>query len=517
MDLSRELLKDVKCFSVKYTGGDWLRRSNATNVEVQRAGARTHSCLINLRTPSAGLSGFTVRQRPQVHGKRSAGIPERSLLQVERSCSSSSPPGRAMRSVAATGKNNFNLDDPFDYGPDEDLEYGELMSKGKQGVEEPRPREDRSNPYGFLDFPAQHNAELTTLGLYVRQDVRRCLCWVAGGVYENLLFFPVIKLLKAKYPGVKVDIVASPRGKQTYEMNKYVNKAFAFDVDAEWLEPAELAENLGVLRGQYYDMILSTKYAGFKHCTTLFMIGGRTRRISYVVPYQVEWVSTKFLTQAIQPPRENLPEGGYNMYKEMIDYVRQPENGVPEEPVPIMEVGVPKRVRSVAQSKYTEAGVKPGKYVVFHGLESDSAASMQSLGDTDSLLPASFWAQLKASAGVPALIVVPNLKDKKKVLEACGDDAHVVFITTPGQLGAVIRDSVGVVSTNTAAVQIAVAFNKPSVAIFGSDDKASLFVPSFAQKLKVVTSKTGKLADVDIQEAISAWKSASMEQVAVAA
>ncbi|KAL2630237.1 hypothetical protein R1flu_014923 [Riccia fluitans] len=454
----------------------------------------------------------SLRQRSKFHAVRLTGIHDRQPPHMERS----SLPGRAMPPAAAARKDSNRLDDPFDYGPDEDLEYGDLMSKGKQGVEEPRPRDNKASPYGFLEFPAQHNVEITTLGLYVRKDVRRCLCWVAGGVYENLLFFPMIKLLKSRYPGVKVDIVTSARGKQTYEMNKYVNKAMAFDVDAEWVEPAELAEFLGVLRDSYYDMILSTKYAGFKHCTTMFMVGGRTRRISYVLPYHAEWVSNKFLNKAIEPPRENLAEGGYNMYKEMIDYIRQPSNGVPEEPVPIMEVGVPKRVRGVAQNKYTEAGVVAGKYVVFHGVESDSSASMQSLGDSDSLLPASFWAQLKASAGMPVLIVVPNMKDKKKVYKACGNDAHVVFITTPGQLGAVIRDSAGVVSTNTAAVQIAVAFDKPSVAIFGSDDKASLFVPYFAKKLKVVTSKTGKLADVDVEETVSAWKAATAEQVPVA-
>ncbi|BBN07775.1 hypothetical protein MPTK1_4g06360 [Marchantia polymorpha subsp. ruderalis] len=417
--------------------------------------------------------------------------------------------------VARASKNM--LDDPFDFGEDEDLEYGDLMSEGKQGVEPPRPRKDKNSKYGFLDFPGYHNLEIASLGLYVRKDVRRCLCWVAGGVYENLLFFPVIKLLKARYPGVKVDIVTSARGKQVYEMNKYVNKAYAFDVDAEWVEPVELNEFIGVLRDQYYDMVLSTKYAGFKHCTTLYMIGGRTRRISYVLPYHSEWVSNSFLTTSLMPPRENLADGGYHMYKELIDYLAQPGNGVPEQAVPMMEVGVPKRVRAVATSKYTEAGVEAGKFVVFHGVESDSGASMQTKGDSDSLLPPEFWAKLKASAGTSVLVVIPNMKDKKKVIAACGDDVHVVFITTPGQLGAIIRDSAGVVSTNTAAVQIAIAFNKPSVAIFGSDEKASLFVPPLAKKCKVVTSKTGKLADVEVDEAISAWKSAYLGQLALTA
>lgn len=52
-------------------------------------------------------------------------------------------------------------------------------------------------------------------------------------------------------------------------------------------------------------MILSTTCAGFKHCATLFMIGGRTRRVSYVPKYHSDWVSSHFLTEAFVTPREN--------------------------------------------------------------------------------------------------------------------------------------------------------------------------------------------------------------------
>jgi len=32
------------------------------------------------------------------------------------------------------------------------------------------------------------------------------------------------------------------------------------------------------------------------------------------------------------------------------------------------------------------------------------------------------------------LFVIPNEKDRQRVQEACGEDAHIVFITTPGQV-----------------------------------------------------------------------------------
>lgn len=71
---------------------------------------------------------------------------------------------------------------------------------------------------------------------------------ISGGVYENLLFFPAIQLIKDRYPGVQIDVVASERGKQTYELNKNVRWANAYDPDDEFPEPAEYTDMVGVLK-----------------------------------------------------------------------------------------------------------------------------------------------------------------------------------------------------------------------------------------------------------------------------
>jgi len=116
------------------------------------------------------------------------------------------------------------------------------------------------------------------------------------------------------------------------------------------------------------------------------------------------------------------------------------------------------------------------------------------------------------------VFVIPNEKERLKVQESCGEDSHIVFITTPGQvclqlrffyfslvnfvrfnfsffgyinahhecammgcpteleiavidlcigwgieqLTALISDSSGVVTTNTVALQLAIAMKKPT-------------------------------------------------------
>jgi hypothetical protein len=153
-------------------------------------------------------------------------------------------------------KNNPWLD-PFDDGEDPNIEYGSLFSDGKQD-EDPRPPDNpNNNPYGFLKFPAGYMVEIAPLGLKVRGDVRRCCCVVSGGVYENLLFFPMIQLIKDRYPGVQIDVVGSERGKQCYELNKNVRWANVFDPDDEFPEPAEYTDFVGQLKVGWQAYILN--------------------------------------------------------------------------------------------------------------------------------------------------------------------------------------------------------------------------------------------------------------------
>ncbi|KAH6821190.1 NDH-dependent cyclic electron flow 1 [Perilla frutescens var. hirtella] len=118
---------------------------------------------------------------------------------------------------------------------------------------------------------------------------------------------------------------------------------------------------------------------------------------------------------------------------------------------------------------------------------------MQSRGDTDSLLPIEIWDEI-------ALFVIPHEKERENVEDVVGEDASIVFITCPGQLAALINNSAGVIATNTAALQLANAREKLSVALFCSDEKANVFVPEPEEKkCAVITSKTGKLIDIDVE------------------
>lgn len=78
----------------------------------------------------------------------------------------------------------------------------------------------------------------------------------------------------------------------------------------------------------------------------------------------------------------------------MVDWLGRPFRSVPRQPVPPLRVSISRKLKEVVAEKYRGAGVEKGKYIVIHCIESDSKASMQSRGDTDSLLPIHVWAEI---------------------------------------------------------------------------------------------------------------------------
>ncbi|KAL8139342.1 hypothetical protein V2J09_005363 [Rumex salicifolius] len=404
--------------------------------------------------------------------------------------------------------------DPFDDGEDPTMDFGSHYADGKQD-EDPRPPDNPNSPSGYLKFPPGYAVEVASLPLKIRGDVRRCCCVISGGVYENLLFFPAIQLIKDRYPGVQIDVVTSSRGKQCYELNKNVRWAEFFDIEDQFPDPAEYTDMVGILKNRYYDMVLSTKLAGIGHAAFLFMTTARDR-VSYIYPNVNAAGAGLFLSETFTPNSTNLSDGGYNMYKDMVEWLGKPGRKVPRHYVAPLKVSLSRKLKEYVEAKYKKLGVEKGKYIVIHGLKADSKATMQSRGDIDSLLPIEIWSMIaKEIREFTPVFVIPHENVREDVEEIIGENAKIMFITTPGQLAALINDSAGVISTNTAAILLAHAREKACIALFGSEEKAKIFVPNQEEnKFTIVSSQTGKLIDIDVQAVKDAIKVFNVSSVA---
>lgn len=78
----------------------------------------------------------------------------------------------------------------------------------------------------------------------------------------------------------------------------------------------------------------------------------------------------------------------------MVEWLGRPARNVPRQPVPPLKVSISKKLKAYVEAKYSKAGAEKRKFVVIHGIETDSVASMRSKGDTDCLLPIRVWAEI---------------------------------------------------------------------------------------------------------------------------
>ncbi|KAG6510511.1 hypothetical protein ZIOFF_028535 [Zingiber officinale] len=369
---------------------------------------------------------------------------------------------------------------------------GTCDQRHSETEEDPRPPDNPSNPYGFLKFPMGFNVELASLVSKVRGDVRLCCCVISGGVYENLLFFPVIQLIKDRYPDVQINVVASPRGKQVYEVNKNVRWANVYDLDEDFPEPAEYVNMIGLLKTQnvHQNVCLfslpSDGYgddAGSVLCDVekgqlghvevragrvapaavvagesgvrRVEVGGRDDDGAWKAPPRVIVAPKLVASAATEPiveqhraqrhrvgsvsPDIEVPVPAhtsckqFHQYDEMEEWLGRPFRNVPRHPVSPLRVSISKKLRAYVEEKYSKVGVRKGGAC--------------------------------GNRGVKPLFVIPHEKVIEDVEEVVGDDTHILFITTPGQLAALVDDAIRVIATNTAALQLANARNKPSLQI----------------------------------------------------
>ncbi|GFZ17246.1 NDH-dependent cyclic electron flow 1 [Actinidia rufa] len=155
-------------------------------------------------------------------------------------------------------------------------------------------------------------------------------------------------------------------------------------------------------------------------------------------------------------------------YHQMTDWLRRSFRSVLRHLVPPLKVSISRKLKEVVEEKYKSVGAAKGK-------------------------------------GVQPIFVIPHEKLREDVEDVVGYDDSIVFITIPEQLAALINDSAGVIATNTAAIQLAHARGKPSITLFSSAEKARAFMPNAEErKCTVVSSKTGKLVDIDVEAVKSA-------------
>ncbi|MHC5609866.1 MAG: glycosyltransferase family 9 protein [Nostoc sp.] len=306
----------------------------------------------------------------------------------------------------------------------------------------------------------------------------RVVALVPGGIGDQILFFPTLDDLKRHYPNAQIDVVVEPRSKAAYQVSKSVHEVLAFDFkDRNSL--ADWGNLVGTIRDREYDIAIAVKQSWL--VGLLLWLTGILIRIGY------QGKGSVFLTDAVPfKPSQYVAE----LYHDLLQPL-----GI-KTPVPELAVNVPKPDIEWAQKEQKRLGVDETGYILIHA----ASGQLSQAKELDKIYPVEKWQQIIQSfqdkqPDLP-VVVIKGSEDQlfiRSLLESSPD----IKVTAPddiGKLTAIIAGANLMLSTDSAALQLSVAVQTYTIALFGPTNPAKLLPKN--DKFLAIESPTGKTADV---------------------
>ncbi|MBD2514855.1 glycosyltransferase family 9 protein [Nostoc sp. FACHB-973] len=307
----------------------------------------------------------------------------------------------------------------------------------------------------------------------------RVVALVPGGIGDQILFFPTLDDLKRYYPNAQIDVVVEPQAKAAYQVSKSVHEVLAFDFkDRNSL--ADWGNLVGTIRDREYDVVIAVKQIWL--LGLLLWLTGIPIRIGY------KGKGSVFLTHAVPFKASQYAAAAYHDLLQPL--------GI-NTPVPELAVNVPKPDIEWAQKEQKRLGIHETGYVLIHHGRSEQLFQSK---EQDKIYPVQSWRQIiqdfqYKQPDLPVVVIKGAEDDQfvRSLLESSPD----IKVTTPndiGKLTAMIAGANLMLSTDSAALQLSVAVQTYTIALFGPTDPAKSLPKN--DKFLAIKSPTGKTADI---------------------
>lgn len=302
----------------------------------------------------------------------------------------------------------------------------------------------------------------------------RVVALVPGGIGDQILFFPTLDHLKRYYPNAQLDVVVEPRSKAAYRVSKSVNEVLTFDFkDRNSL--ADWGNLVGTIRDREYDVAILVEQSWLLR---LFLwLTGIPNRIGY------QGKGAAFLTDSVPFKSSQYAAVAYHDLLQPL--------GI-KTPVPELAVNVPKPDIEWAQKEQKRLGVDETGYVLIH----DGFSKVS----PDTIYPVENWQLIiqdfQKQQPDLALVVIQDTENEQFV-RSLVQFSSSIKVTSPddiGKLAAIIAGANLILSTDSVPLQLSVAVQTYTIALFGPTDPTRLLPKS--DKFLAIKSSTGKVADI---------------------
>lgn len=305
----------------------------------------------------------------------------------------------------------------------------------------------------------------------------RVLALIPGGIGDQILCFPTLDDLKQQYPDAQIDVVVEPKAKGAYRVCRAVQEVIPFDFQnrnglADWVNL------IGILREREYDVAIAFERSW--EMGLLMWLTGIPNRISYA-----GGAGEFLLTQPVPLKPEQYAAQKYHDLLQGL--------GI-NTPCPELQINLPQKDlvwAETEQNRLDLADAKEGSYVLIDG---SSSQTKDPSGD----YPVKNWQKIiqdfqQRQPDLPVVVVEADQAGVAAFKKACPQ----LKVTAPedtGKLAAMIAGASLVVSSNPAAVQLAVAVQTYTIALFGPLEPQK-YLPQ-SDRFISIKAPSGKVADI---------------------
>lgn len=306
----------------------------------------------------------------------------------------------------------------------------------------------------------------------------RVLALIPGGIGDQILCFPTLDDLKQQYPDDQIDVVVEPRAKGAYRVCRAVQEVIPFDFQnrnglADWVNL------IGILREREYDAAIA-----FERCwemSLLMWLTGIPARIGYAGG-RGEFL----LTQPIPLKPEQYAAQKYHDLLQGLSI---------NTPCPELQINLPQKDiawAEVEQNRLNLLDAKEGNYVLIDGGPSQTH-------DLDWAYPVKNWQKIlkdfqQQQPELPVVVVGSENQARVAALKKACPQLKVTHPEDTGKLAAMIAGASLMISSNPAAVQLAVAVQTYTISLFGPLEPKKYLPPS--DRFISIKSSSSKVADI---------------------
>lgn len=304
-----------------------------------------------------------------------------------------------------------------------------------------------------------------------------------GGLGDEVLFLPTLSSIREVHRDWHITLLLEPRSKSVCQITDLVDDCITFDIKKEPLLPTDLLQLLALIRRGKYDIVLSSGSSPM--VAMLLFLSGIKQRIGY----NSNKIAPLLLTNPV-PLNRNQYAGG--MYHDLVaglgisNQAALPRVTVNAEALAKMssQLGITNTTAGGVDDSAGHSTTGGGmQRVVIHPGTSQLAIKKGII----KTWPAAHWAELignfLAQDNIEVMLAggPDDAESIKEIQSALGEmSTHARFRSMYGktanlqELVALMQLSDLIVCVDSAPMHIAVALNKPTVAMFAPTDPAKL-------------------------------------------